>query len=184
MNIIKKSALFIAVLMLALTFASCAAPVPTITVTVKANAGSIPLFEYKTVKVEKEAPVAVDAINSAIDKYSLNIEFIEDSTRVISLVNGGVNYKETTVGDVTYFWSFTVNGEQPEAGDGAKITTHKISDGDVIALEFYKSDNISGTVVKYDPDNDYQFDSSSNEDEGDEDTSADEGDIDETTEEE
>ena len=67
MKMIKKAALVLAVLMLVLAAASCAKSAPTITVTVKANAGTTPLFEYKKVKVEKEAPVAIDALNAAID---------------------------------------------------------------------------------------------------------------------
>ena len=137
----------------ALALASCSSSSAKTNVTFSISAGSTAICSGYKVSVEKKDPVVLDAINAAIDKYGLKITFTSDESRI----NGVNEYTETVDGEDTYFWSFTVNGNKPTAGDSSKITTYGIKDGDEIGLVFYRYNSADNKDYVYDDATDRAF---------------------------
>lgn len=129
MKLTRILALALVGVMAVLCLASCGATAPTITVTLKINCGdpSFPVILDVPVAIKSENPTVLEAfiegcVVNEMD-YSLDAseEFVVDIDQ----------YKDYTDAETntTYYWYFTVNGEEPKSG---KAVNTPIADGDVI----------------------------------------------------
>lgn len=153
---VKKKIIIAVFLMLSLTVSfilgSCADPDVKTAVTLTVKAGDFVFVNHETVTVSTASdntngPSVLDVIKTYIDGHpDTNIQ-INDT----SLLRFGMYY-ETTYKDVTYYWSYTVNGNEPTSG---KANSNYVKAGDEIVYSLVAmTTNTAGDSVVSDYDTD------------------------------
>ncbi len=140
MGKIKLSLLLVSTLLLAVIFSSCAAEKPEpveITVKVSISYKNEKLIDKQSLVLTSEdgTPLTVlDAVKRVCDIFEYSLKLTDDGLSVV-----GIAGKEDAG---TSFWLWSINGQEPEAGEG-KAGEYEIKNGDEI-LYFFEVNGVSG----------------------------------------
>ncbi len=130
---------------------SCAEADVKTTVHLTLKAGTITLYD-KDVTVSTAAdntngPSVLDVLHTIMDNENIQLTFNASGN---TLEKAGFYYA-TDYEDVTYYWSFTINGEEPEAG---KADTNYLKAEDKVVYSFVAmTSDANGKVTVSDYDN-------------------------------
>lgn len=109
--------------------ASCGATAPTINVTLKITPNQDPDFPTileVNVPIKSENPTVLEAFIEGCIVNEIDYTLTDDELGVLDIDE----YPDTITADgVSYYWIFTLNGTEPNAGRASDIA---IKDGDVI----------------------------------------------------
>ena len=81
-----------------------------------------------------DPPTILRFVKEAFILNDMKYETDESEVGEFSITSIG-DYKEKTEGDYTYFWDYTLNGEEPKSGRAGTIIANE---GDVIVYTYYK----------------------------------------------
>ena len=140
MRMLKRTALVFALLLVSALIMSCGASqkvTVNVTVTVIIPDLDDVYFGPVTVPVEGKAddpPTILRCVKEAFILNDMKYETDESEVGEFSITSIG-DYKEKTEGDYTYFWDYTLNGEEPKSGRAGTIIANE---GDVIVYTYYQ----------------------------------------------
>ena len=120
----------LAAVMLVLTFASCGATAPSINVTLKITPNVDPDFPTileVNVPIKSDNPTVLEAFIEGCMVNGIDYTLTEDEKSVVD-IDQYPDYIDEETG-TNYYWVYTVNGVEPEAG---RASDAAIADGDVI----------------------------------------------------
>jgi hypothetical protein len=129
MKKILVSLFLILTLTASLLLGSCAEPQVKTTVTLTVKVGEYTLVNAESITVSTapdnaNGPSVLDVIKAYMDAHTnINVQISETSLTRFAM------YYETTYKDVDYYWSYTINGEEPESG---KASTNYVKADDVV----------------------------------------------------
>ncbi len=136
----------VAALLLSICFCfvlgSCAAADIKTKVHLTIRAGDYTLFNQdvtvKTAADNTNGPSVLDVLHTVMDENNVPLELDGNILKKLGL------YYETDYEGATYYWSFTINGEEPKAG---KSDTNYLKEGDVVVYRFVTMTG-SGTTTQ------------------------------------
>lgn len=120
----------LAAVMVVLTLASCTATAPTINVTLKISPNVDPEFPTildVAVPLKSTEPTVLEAFIEGCMVNSVDYTLTDDEKSVVD-IDQYPDYIDEETG-INYFWTYTVNGVEPEAG---RASDAALKDGDVI----------------------------------------------------
>lgn len=146
-----KKRSIIAVLLLSamviLSMSSCAEPDVKTTVHLTITVGTKLIDEDVTVSTSadnKNGPSVIDVLHYMVDNKNTPLEFNDKNNTLIRLGN----YYSTDYDNVTYLWTYTINGVEPKEG---KADTNYVKEGDKIEYSFMAMTETTPGSYEYKP---------------------------------
>ena len=133
MKKIKIIALALAIAMLSVCLISCGTPKIKVNAKVGVYVGEEFILAPFAVEVQNtEAPTILQAVREALELNDIDYEADDMGIKSIA----GNAYK--TDGEYTYFWTYTINGEEPTSGRAGNTA---INEGDTIIYVYQQESN-------------------------------------------